>query len=72
MDGNNRTGGGPVTPIPAASWRAIGTGAGGSDILWQNSSTGQTSIWEMDGTSKTGGGLVTPIPGVAWKAIDLT
>jgi hypothetical protein len=72
MNGTDRIGGGPVTPIPAASWHAIGTGAGGSDILFQNANTAQVSIWEMDGTTRMGGGPVTPIPGVAWKAIDLT
>ena len=60
MDGNKLTGGGPVSPNPGPSWRAVGTGdffAGGSSgILWQNTSTGQISIWEMNGNSVIGGG----------------
>ena len=46
------TGGGVVSPNPGASWHAIGTGAGGSDILFQNTS-GQSAIWEMDGNTRT-------------------
>ena len=44
-------------------------GDGFSDILWQNTSTGQASIWEMNGNSLIGGGPVTPNAGLAWKAI---
>ena len=43
MNGNTLTGGGPVSPNPGPSWKAIGTGDfngdGHSDILWQNTST---------------------------------
>jgi hypothetical protein len=39
------------------------------DILWQNASTGQASIWEMNGNTLVGGGPVTPNPGTAWKAV---
>ncbi len=54
MNGNSLIGGGPVTPSPGPAWKAIGTGDftdGGfsDDILWQNKSTGQVSIWEMSG-----------------------
>ena len=73
MDGSTLVGGGPVTPNPGPNWTEIGTGDfnkdGKSDILWQNASTGQASVWEMDGTSLIGGGPVTPSPGPAWKAI---
>ena len=73
MDGNTRIGGGPVSPNPGPSWRAVGTGDfngdGNSDILWQNTSTGQASIWEMDGNTRIGGGPVTPNPGPSWKAV---
>ena len=55
MDGTTRIGGGAVSAIPGPSWHAIGTGGGGSDILFQNTS-GQISIWEMDGTTRIGGG----------------
>jgi uncharacterized repeat protein (TIGR03803 family) len=40
-----------------------------SNLLWQNTSTGQASIWDMDGITRIGGGAVTPIPGPAWQAI---
>ena len=74
MDGNTLTGGGAVTPNPGPSWKAIGTGdftgdGFSDDILWQNTNTGQASIWEMSGASLIGGGPVTPNPGTAWKAI---
>ena len=42
---------------------------GFSDILWQNTITGQASIWEMNGNARIGGGPVTPNAGPAWKAI---
>ena len=40
-----------------------------SDILWQNGSTGQASVWEMDGNTRVGGGAVSPNPGPAWRAV---
>ena len=40
-----------------------------SDILFQNKSTGQVSVWEMDGTSLIGGGPVSANPGLSWHAI---
>ena len=55
MHGNTRIGGGAVSAIPGPSWHAIGTGGGGSDILFQNTS-GQISIWEMHGNTRIGGG----------------
>jgi hypothetical protein len=74
MNGNTLIGGGPVTPSPGPSWKAIGTGdftddGFSDDILWQNTSSGQVSIWEMSGNKLTGGGPVTPNPGPAWKAV---
>jgi hypothetical protein len=42
---------------------------GHSDILWQNTATGQVSIWEMDGDTRIGGGLVGSDPGPSWKAL---
>ncbi len=63
MNGNTLIGGGAVSPNPGPSWKAIGTGDfngdGLSDILWQNTSSGQVSIWEMNGNSLIGGGPVT-------------
>jgi ELWxxDGT repeat protein len=71
--GNTIEGGGPVSPNPGTNWKAIGTGDfnkdGDSDILWQNTSTGQISVWEMQGNTLIGGGPVTPNPGTAWQAI---
>jgi hypothetical protein len=73
MDGAQRTGGGPVSPNPGLAWKLIGTGDfnddGRSDILFQNLSTGQASIWEMNGANRIGGGAVSPNPGLAWHAI---
>ena len=74
MNGSSLIGGGPVTPNPGPAWKAIGTGdftgdGFSDDILWQNTNTGQASIWEMSGNSLIGGGPVTPNPGTAWKAI---
>ena len=40
-----------------------------SDILFQNTSSGQASIWDMSGNARTGGGTVSPNPGPAWKAV---
>jgi uncharacterized repeat protein (TIGR03803 family) len=42
---------------------------GSHDILFQNTSTGQASIWEMDGTTRTGGGAISPNPGTSWRAV---
>ena len=40
-----------------------------TNILWQNTSTGQASVWEMDSHTLIGGGPVTPNPGLAWEAV---
>ena len=77
MSGNTLVGGGPVSPNPGPSWQAIGTGdfthdGFSDDILFQNSSTGQVSIWEMEGNSIAGGGPVSPNPGPSWRAGGLT
>ena len=80
MNGNNLIGGGAVeiaggtTSLnPGPTWKAIGTGDfnddKSSDILFQNTSTGQVSIWEMSGNHLIGGGPVSPNPGPSWKAI---
>jgi uncharacterized repeat protein (TIGR03803 family) len=39
------------------------------NVLWQNTSTGQASIWLMNGTTRIGGGGVTPIPALTWHVI---
>jgi hypothetical protein len=74
MNGNSLIGGGPVSPNPGPAWKAVGTGdftddGFSDDILWQNTSSGQVSIWEMSGNKLAGGGPVTPDPGPAWKAV---
>jgi uncharacterized repeat protein (TIGR03803 family) len=40
-----------------------------TNILWQNTSTGQASVWEMDSATLIGGGPVTPSPGLGWDAV---
>jgi autotransporter-associated beta strand protein len=62
-----------VSPNPGTAWKAIGTGDfnddGHSDILFQNTTSGQVSIWEMNGNNVTGGGTVGADPGSSWRAI---
>jgi T5SS/PEP-CTERM-associated repeat protein len=72
MDGTSLIGGGAVSANPGLSWHAIGTGgAGGSDILLQNTS-GQATIWDMSGNTIAGGGPVSPSPGPTFRAVGLT
>ncbi|HXE24259.1 MAG TPA: hypothetical protein VN637_05170, partial [Roseiarcus sp.] len=71
MNGLNVIGGGIASADPGPSWHAIGTGGGGADILFQNSS-GQTAIWDMNGTSIVGGGAVSLNAGPSWRAVGLT
>jgi hypothetical protein len=40
-----------------------------SDILWQNTATGQASVWEMSQNTKTGGGAVSQNPGTSLHAV---
>ncbi len=40
-----------------------------SSILFQNTSTGQASIWDMNGSTLVGGGAVSPNPGPSWTEI---
>jgi hypothetical protein len=73
MDGTKRIGGGALSINPGPTWQAIGTGdffhdGFDDDILFQNTSTGQVSVWEMDGTTRIGGGPVAN-PGTSWHAI---
>jgi uncharacterized repeat protein (TIGR03803 family) len=49
----------PVTPPPTGS----------NDILWQNTSSGQASIWDVNGDTRTGGGALSPNPGPSWRAV---
>ena len=74
MNDSTLIGGGPVTPNPGPNFDAVGTGDfngdGFSDILWQNTSTGQASIWEMNGNTLEGGGPVTPNPARAFARLE--
>ena len=38
------------------------------NILWQNTSTGQASIWEMNGNTRIGGGAVSNL-GPSWRGV---
>jgi T5SS/PEP-CTERM-associated repeat protein len=40
-----------------------------ASILWQNTNTGQASIWDMSGNTLVGGGGVSPNPGLSWTEI---
>jgi hypothetical protein len=42
---------------------------GHSDILFQNTTSGQVSIWELNGSTLIGGGTVSADPGPAWHVI---
>ena len=58
---------------PGPSWKAIGTGdyngdGHSDDILCQNTSSGQVSIWELNGTNVIGGGNVGANLGPSWLA----
>jgi hypothetical protein len=73
MNGNTRIGGGALSVNPGLSLHAIGTGDfngdGHSDILFQNTSSGQVSIWEMNGNTLIGSGAVSPNLGSSWRAV---
>jgi FG-GAP-like repeat len=59
----------PPTPPPPAPPRRFNDAGNSSDILWQNVSSGQASIWEMSGNSLIGGGPVSPNPGPSWAQV---
>ena len=83
LNATNFIGGGAAGSNPGSDWTAIGLGdffggpgAAPADILWQNTSTGQASIWEMNGTNVEGGGGITDglggpsvNPGTDWKVV---
>jgi hypothetical protein len=64
---------GGATATPGTDWKAIGTGGlNGSDILFQNTTSGQTATWDMggtDGTTILSSGLTSPAPGVNLRAV---
>lgn len=44
-------------------------GDGYSDLLLQNPSTGQLSVWFMDGVTPVNGAYITPTQNTAWKVV---
>jgi trimeric autotransporter adhesin len=54
-----------VTATPARDF----DGDSFSDILWQNTSSGQASIGDINGKPLSDGGTISPNLGPAWKAI---
>jgi ELWxxDGT repeat protein len=53
---------GAVTNLTSTGSRDF-NGDGFSDILFQNTSSGRVTIWEMDGNTRIGGGTPGPSPG---------
>jgi len=72
MNGATATTMAPVGANPGTSWQAIGSsdfyGSLYSDILWQNTGTGEVYIWEINGTKVIGGGSPGN-PGTSWHVI---
>ena len=40
-----------------------------ADLLWQNASTGQMSLWHMNGRTKSSEAIFTSQPGSGWKLV---
>jgi hypothetical protein len=62
----------PETVAPSSGWVIEGVGDfnddGRSDILWQNSTSGQVYIWLMNGTSiQSQGSVETVAPSTGWS-----
>lgn len=74
-----------VTPLQTgganAGWKIIGAGnfgsSGAHDLLWFNTKTTQTVVWQMNGTSISSAGFVqtsngiTAIPGLGWQPVEI-
>jgi hypothetical protein len=79
MNGINMTGVGMLTPAKprAPNWKFVGLGDfdkdGNTDILWQNSVTGDLAVWYMNGINMTGAVLLNPanagVGNTDWKAV---
>ncbi|HXZ15786.1 MAG TPA: VCBS repeat-containing protein, partial [Roseiarcus sp.] len=70
MNGTQVTGGAPTQWQVDNSWVVAGIGdyygAGKSDILWQQVSTGDTYIWQMNGANVVSGALTSQQAGTGW------
>jgi hypothetical protein len=64
-----------VANSPGTAWKVVGSGDfnhdGDADILFQNTTTGQLSIWEMNGNTRVGGGPVGANLGPSWHAVGI-
>jgi hypothetical protein len=64
-----------VTPkYPGANWQLVATADfnrdGYTDLLFQNSATGELYEWNMNGGTMINGGFINPSnPGTGWKAV---
>jgi hypothetical protein len=67
---------GGVTATPGLGWKVIGSGGvGDSDILLQNTTSGQTATWHMggtDGNTIESSGMTSLNPGPNMKAVSMT
>jgi hypothetical protein len=76
MNGTDIQSGNNFTPANlGTSWQVEGTGDfngdGKSDILWQNTSSGQTQIWMMNGTDILSGNNLPPANlGPSWQVAE--
>jgi hypothetical protein len=75
MDGTTFSSFQNITPtIADPNWKIVAVGDFNSDskpdILWRNSSTGQTVVWQMDGTTFSNFTTITPtIADASWKIV---
>jgi FG-GAP-like repeat/FG-GAP repeat len=64
-----------VGPSVGAQWQimAVGdfNGDGKADLVWENVTTGQASIWLMNGTTLSGSAGVGPAVGAQWRVVGV-
>ncbi len=69
------TGGDFLNVTPGVGWKVVGIGDfnndGKSDIVFQNQTTHQISIWYMNGRFYTGGAVLPYVPDPAWKVVGV-